>query len=587
MPPRSPSPDRFSSNQPTKGSAGAYSRSGIPSGAKLSSNSASRQAAPHQPPSSQPSPQISLPPIFGNPAESETFIPRPNPFAPPPQSVASVRPAPLPPRSPRGRQLNSRNPLRKRQNSVNSNPTLRSILSGGRRSAGSQTIKPLHWFIDLFSKLDLFSPSAIKTFNRSSRENRRRQRDLDNRSFDSSQLGSQTGSPLVSEGENPENLGLEPESLSDPSTLPHIKGRSPSRSRSKRLPAPILYGIRLLILGIGLGVIAGTLLAALDPNYEQMVKATETSPNSPAGTTKSKTRTIALKNALPLGQELTELTQKLQGLANQEPDLVVGAFVVDLDTGAYAAVNGQRSFATASMIKVPVLIAFFQDVDAGTLQLDESLTMRKDLIAAHAGEMQYLPEGTQFPALETAEEMIRISDNTATNMLVDRLGGIPAMNQRFKQWGLSQTTMNEWLPDLEGTNISSPQDLVTLLSLVEQGQLVSLRSRDRLFAILRTPVTNTLLPQGLAEGATIAHKTGDIGSLVGDMGLIDMPSGKRYLAAMMVERPFNDNRAQELIRQMSRTTYDYLNELPLSAPAKPKSGGVITQQSEAISPASL
>ena len=161
------------------------------------------------------------------------------------------------------------------------------------------------------------------------------------------------------------------------------------------------------------------------------------------------------------------------------------------------------------------------------------------------------------------------------------------MNQRFQQWGLTQTTINEWLPDLEGTNISSPQDLVTLLSLVEQGQLVSLRSRDRLLAILRTPVNNTLLPQGLDEGATIAHKTGDIGSLVGDLGLIDMPSGKRYLATMMVERPHNDNRAQELIRQMSRSTYDYLNELPLSTPASPRSGGVIPQQSEAISPASL
>ena len=588
MPPRSPSPDRFSSHQPTPRSADASSRSGIPIRTNpIRTNPIGTKPSNKQTPSqpASPPPSISLPPIWGNPGKSEAFVARPNPFAPPPRPVASVRPTPPPtaPRSSRRSQANSRTPLRKRQNWVNSNPTLPSLLSGGRSSGRSQTIKPLYWFIGLFSKLDLFSPSAIKTFNRSSRENRRRQRDLDHRSFD----GSPTGSPLPSEGENTASLGLEPDLRSDSSSLPQSKGRSPSRSRSTRLPAPLLYGIRLLILGIGLGVIAGTLLAALDPNYQQMVKATETSPNSPCGATKSKTRAIALKNALPLGQELTELTQKLQGIANQEPDLVVGVFVVDLDTGAYAAVNGQRSFATASMINVPVLIAFFQDVDAGTLKLEEPLTMRKDLIAPHAGEMQYLPEGTQFSALETAEEMIRISDNTATNMLIDRLGGIPAMNQRFQQWGLTQTTINEWLPDLEGTNISSPQDLVTLLSLVEQGQLVSLRSRDRLLAILRTPVTNTLLPQGLDEGATIAHKTGDIGSLVGDLGLIDMPSGKRYLATMMVERPHNDNRAQELIRQMSRSTYDYLNELPLSTPASPRSGGVIPQQSEAISPASL
>jgi len=311
-------------------------------------------------------------------------------------------------------------------------------------------------------------------------------------------------------------------------------------------------------------VIAGTLLAAIDPDYQ--VAAEPSDPNASGSSLvegNKKILPVAAKNALVLKSEMTDLSQQLQALANKQPDLVAGAFVVDLDTGNYAKVNGERSFATASMVKVPILVAFFQEVDAGNIELTEQLTMRQDLVAPHAGDMQYLPVGTQFSALETAEEMIRISDNTATNMLIDRLGGIAAVNQRFKQWGLSQTTLNEWLPDLEGTNISSPHDLVALMSMVEQGQLVSLRSRDRLLAILRTPVTQTLLPQGLGEGATIAHKTGDIGTLVGDVGLIDMPSGKRYLAAMMVERPFNDDRAQELIRQMSRASYDYLEKLPV------------------------
>lgn len=373
-------------------------------------------------------------------------------------------------------------------------------------------------------------------------------------------------------------------------------GREPgkSRGRSKRLPLPVLYGIRLLILGVGLGVIAGTLLAAIDPDYQ--VAAEPSDPNASGSSLvegNKKILPVAAKNALVLKSEMTDLSQQLQALANKQPDLVAGAFVVDLDTGNYAKVNGERSFATASMVKVPILVAFFQEVDAGNIELTEQLTMRQDLVAPHAGDMQYLPVGTQFSALETAEEMIRISDNTATNMLIDRLGGIAAVNQRFKQWGLSQTTLNEWLPDLEGTNISSPHDLVALMSMVEQGQLVSLRSRDRLLAILRTPVTQTLLPQGLGEGATIAHKTGDIGTLVGDVGLIDMPSGKRYLAAMMVERPFNDDRAQELIRQMSRASYDYLEKLPVQdSQQKPQQNietpaGILTQQGQVVSPASL
>ena len=69
-----------------------------------------------------------------------------------------------------------------------------------------------------------------------------------------------------------------------------------------------------------------------------------------------------------------------------------------------------------------------------------------------------------------------------------------------------------------------------------------------------------MLPKGLGLGATIAHKTGTIGSLLADVGLVDMPTGKRYIVAVMVKRPHNDASAEELIRKISRTAYDYFNQ---------------------------
>ncbi|WP_052128189.1 serine hydrolase [Neosynechococcus sphagnicola] len=191
--------------------------------------------------------------------------------------------------------------------------------------------------------------------------------------------------------------------------------------------------------------------------------------------------------------------------------------------------------------------------------------MRKDLVVSESGTMQYQPVGTKFTALETATNMIVISDNTATNMLIDRLGGAQQLNQRFLNWGLSHTQIHHFLPDLAGTNVTTPHDLANLMALISQGKLVSMKSRDRLLSIMRQTVTNTLLPQGLGAGATIAHKTGDIGAMVGDVGLIDMPNGKRYVAVAMVKRPFNDPRAQELIRQTSRVAYRYLLK-PASTP---------------------
>jgi beta-lactamase class A len=61
----------------------------------------------------------------------------------------------------------------------------------------------------------------------------------------------------------------------------------------------------------------------------------------------------------------------------------------------------------------------------------------------------------------------------------------------------------------------------------------------------------------LGEGAIIAHKTGNIGSMLADVGLVAMPTGKRYIISVMVKRPFNDTTAQEFIRQISQTAYDY------------------------------
>jgi beta-lactamase class A len=151
--------------------------------------------------------------------------------------------------------------------------------------------------------------------------------------------------------------------------------------------------------------------------------------------------------------------------------------------------------------------------------------------------------------------MIIISDNTATNMIIKRLGGAEALNKRFREWGLKSTIIKNPMPDLEGTNLTTTKDLVEVMGIVDRGKKISLRSRDRLLGIMEETKTRTLLPQGLEKGAIIANKTGDIGTVVGDVGLIDMPNGKRYLGSVMLKRPYNDVRAKTLIQDISKTVY--------------------------------
>lgn len=333
------------------------------------------------------------------------------------------------------------------------------------------------------------------------------------------------------------------------STAPNKRPIAP-KSSAKSLGWQML---RLAIAGIGLSVIAGTAISFWQNQQSSRAKAiaAEVVAKEEASKTNQDITPLSLKT------EATSLLTKIKELAATEKDLGMQMMVVELDSGAFVQVGGSQVIAAASTIKTPILVAFLQDVDAGKIKLDEQLEMTADVKVGEAGDLQYLPTGTKISALETATKMIVISDNTATNMIIKRLGGNAALNQRFKSWGMTATVINNQLPDLEGTNTITTQDLVTLLSMIDLGKLVEPRSRDRFMDIMRRPITNTLLPRGISEEARIIHKTGDIASTVGDAGIVDMPNGKRYAIAVMVKRPDNDQRANELIRQISRATYEY------------------------------
>jgi len=342
---------------------------------------------------------------------------------------------------------------------------------------------------------------------------------------------------------------------------PKIGRRSSRKTRLKPMAKTMLYVVRLLIVGVGMGAIVGTVLSVLDP--ANRISKTST-PQSNGNVVRSQsqpsqTPPVAV-SSLYLSQEIIPLKDAVQNLAATNPNLTPGVFLVDLDTGNYVDVNGSANFPAASTIKVPILIAFFQDLDAGKIRLDEMLTMQQEMVAGGSGTLQYKPAGTQYAALEVVTKMITISDNTATNMLIARLGGIDALNQRFRTWGLTATIIRNQLPDLQGTNTTSPRELANLMAIVSQGNLVSVPSRDLMLDILRRTERNSLLPSGLGTGARVYHKTGDIGTILADAGLIVVPTGKRYVAAVMVQRPNNDPRAEKLISSISRVAYQEFSQ---------------------------
>lgn len=344
-------------------------------------------------------------------------------------------------------------------------------------------------------------------------------------------------------------------------------GRRSRKTKLKPMARSLLYAMRLLIVGVGIGAIFGTMLSVLDPasRINSASSAASNIDNTEQKPQQSQ-NSQATGGNLYLSGENTYLKSAVGSLALTTPNLTPGVFLVDLDSGSYVDINAGASFPAASTIKVPILVAFFQDVDAGKIRLDETLTMQQNMVAGGSGNIQYKPVGSQYTTLELATKMITISDNTATNMLIAKLGGMEALNQRFRSWGLTTTAIRNQLPDLQGTNTISPKELGNLLAMVNQGNLVSMRSRDRLLDIMRHTERDTLLPSGLGAGATVAHKTGDIGTMLADAGLVDMPNGKRYIAAVMIQRPNNDKSAEKLISAISRLAYQQFSQNALPNP---------------------
>ena len=263
-----------------------------------------------------------------------------------------------------------------------------------------------------------------------------------------------------------------------------------------------------------------------------------------------------------LGKEMLQLNSQIKTLMARYSFLSPGMFFLDLQTGNYLDIYGEKVFPAASTIKFPILIALFQEVDAGRVKLNQTLVLRRDLKAEAEGSgvLQDKPVGTRLSVLETATKMITISDNTATNMIIDRLGGKVRLNQRFRSWGLQNTAIHHLLGDFKGTNTTSAKDLVRLSVLIANNKLLSNTSQSKVLDIMRHVENKRLLQAGLGKDAVFAHKTGTLGVLLGDAGIIELPAGRRYLAGIFVKRPFDDLRARDFISQVSRLVYSYLNQ---------------------------
>ncbi len=211
------------------------------------------------------------------------------------------------------------------------------------------------------------------------------------------------------------------------------------------------------------------------------------------------------------------LRKKLDSIADAHHG-VVGYSVIDLETGARINRRGDETFPTASLIKVPILVTVYDLVAKGKLSLDDPLTVLKIDQVPGSGVIQFLHNGTVLTVNDAAWLMSTISDNTATNLLLDRII-IRRVWAKMDSLGLQHTRVHSksFLRNSSvamdssvkyGLGVTTPNEMAHLFELMALGKAVNSAADSTMLHILEHNTTDYML-QRYAGGARAAHKDGE------------------------------------------------------------------------------
>jgi beta-lactamase class A len=257
------------------------------------------------------------------------------------------------------------------------------------------------------------------------------------------------------------------------------------------------------------------------------------------------------------------LRHTLDSLASRHRG-TVGYSVHDLDTGERLERRGDETFPTASLIKVAVLVTVYDLVEQGKLSLDDPLTvLRLDKVPG-SGQLQFLHDNAVVTVHDAAWLMSTISDNTATNLLLDRII-IRRVWDKMESLGLMHTKVHSksFLRSSSvavdssvkyGLGVTTPNEMARLFELLATGKAVSPRADSAMLDILAHNEDATKL-QRYVDGLQVPHKTGDTDKVRTECALFPLQS--RVVACVLTkdnldERYMIDNEAQVMMAQMGR-----------------------------------
>lgn len=236
-------------------------------------------------------------------------------------------------------------------------------------------------------------------------------------------------------------------------------------------------------------------------------------------------------------------------------DGVVGYAIVDLTSGDRVTRLEGATFPTASAIKLAIVYELFKQSDDKTINLDEKVTLDRQQAVGGTGVLVEMGTPT-LSIRDFAVLMVTLSDNTATNVLIDRLG-MPAIAARMQRLGLNGTKLRRHMMDTAAArrgdeNVSTPDELARLLKAMNDGM-------PQAIELLKKPKENRLR-KGLPEGVASADKSGELEGVRVDAGIV-FAKNRPYILSVMTTFLKDEAEGERAITEISRVAYEYFSRL--------------------------
>ncbi len=237
----------------------------------------------------------------------------------------------------------------------------------------------------------------------------------------------------------------------------------------------------------------------------------------------------------------------------------VGFFFKDLETGEEFALNPEMPLMAASVIKLPVMAEAFRQMEAGLVRADERFIIRDADKLPSCGALNELHDGAEVTFMDMVRLMIVFSDNTATNMVIKRIG-IDRVNRFIADADLAGTRLNRLLFDSEASarhleNTISAGGMGKLLEAIYRGEVVSKAASANMLEILFDQKLNGKLPLSLPREVDVAHKTGEDDGITHDVGIV---MGAHPYVICCCANEVDEPRFDMAIHRVSRAVYDHV-----------------------------